>query len=88
MSYFSDLDLQLTAISDIETQLIHELQQAQATLNRLLCNREGLIRLLNRNKWDFSQYQLDDLQQELAEISEKLEEIAPVDSIVFNLLAP
>lgn len=88
MSYMSDLDHQLSAIDELEIQLKHELNQAQATLHRLFCNREAFIRTINSNKWDLAQYQLDDLQQSLADIGENLDEIAPVASIIENLIAP
>jgi deoxyribodipyrimidine photolyase len=88
MSHTSDLDLQLQFIDDLEIQLKHELQQAEATLHRLLCNRESFIRSINRNKWDLAQYRLDDLQQSLADIGEELDDIAPVVSIIENLIAP
>lgn len=88
MSHTSDLDLQLQLIDDLEIQLKHELHQAEATLHRLFCNRESFIRSINRNKWDLAQYQLDDLQQSLADIGEELDGIAPVASIIENLIAP
>ncbi len=84
----TDLDLQLQLIDDLEIQLKHELQQAEATLSRLFCNREAFIRTINKNKWDLAQYRLDDLQQSLADINEELQEIAPVESIIENLIAP
>lgn len=84
----SDLDHQLSAIDELEIQLKHEINQAQATLNRLFCNREAFIRTINGNKWDLAQYQLEDLEQSLADIGENLDEIAPVASIIENLIAP
>lgn len=88
MSYLSDLDLQLSTIDKLEVQLIAEINQASATLSRLFNQRESFMRTINRNKWDLAQYQLDDLQQSLADIGEELKQIAPVASIIENLIAP
>lgn len=71
-----------------EESLRHLLNQAEYTLNRLFCQREKVIRLINNGAWDHQQYRLDDLQQKLADIGEELAEIAPVESILLNLIAP
>ena len=88
MNQLSDLDHQLQAIDELDIRLKHELNQAIATLNSLFHQRESFIRTINRNKWDLAQYQLDDLQQKLGDIGEALDEIAPVESIIENLIAP
>jgi hypothetical protein len=80
MSYMSDLDLRLQIMSELEAKLGNELQRAEITLNRLLCDRESFIRAIEPNKWDLAQYRLDDLQQKLADIKEFLSDIAPVES--------
>lgn len=85
MSYMSDLDLRLQIMGELEAQLGNELQRAESTLNRLLCDRESFIRTINPNEWDSEQYKLDDLQQKLADIKEFLSDIAPVESARYIL---
>jgi chromosome segregation ATPase len=80
----NDLLMELDALDE---SLRHQLNKAEYTLNRLFCRREKLIRSINKGRWDAQQYALDDLEQELSNISIKLAEIGPVESILHNLIA-
>jgi chromosome segregation ATPase len=80
----NDLLMDLDALDE---SIRHQLSKAEHTLNRLFCQREKLIRSINKGRWDAQQYALDDLQQKLADISEELAEIGPVESILHNLIA-
>lgn len=70
-----------------EESLRHLLNQAEYTLNRLFNQREKVVRLINQGAWDHQQYKIDDLQQKLADIGEELSKIAPIESILHNLIA-
>ena len=77
----------LSEVDSLEAEIKAQLNTAEYTLNRLFCHREKVIRSINSNHWDFQQYALDDLQQKLSDISEELAKIAPVESILHNLIA-
>ena len=77
----------LTNLDSLDESLRHQLRKAEDTLNRLFCVREKLIRSINNNQWDEAQWSLDDLQQDLADVYEKLAKIAPVETILNNLIA-
>lgn len=75
--------------ADQDDQLLRrQLDKAEKALNALVCSRERAIRRINGDKWDKTQFLLDDLQQKLSDISEELAEIAPIESIIENLIAP
>ena len=86
MSKTSQFMANLYELEQIESQLKEHLKQSEDLLNSLLCKRESIIRPVNKQKWDISQYRLDDLQQELSNIGELLQEIAPVESILQHLI--
>lgn len=77
----------LYELEQIEALLKAHLKESEDLLNTLLCKRESIIRPVNKQKWDLAQYRLDDLQQELANISEELQGIAPIESIIENLIS-
>lgn len=82
----SDPNELLSDLDALDEAIRHQLSNAEQTLNRLFCVREKLIRSINNGAWDKQQYALDDLQQNLADISEDLAAIAPVESILLNLI--
>ena len=81
-----DVSELLINLYSLDDSLRDQLRKAEDTLNKLICVREKLIRSINDNQWDTPQWALDDLQQNLADIYEKLAEIAPVESISQNLI--
>jgi hypothetical protein len=76
----------LYELEQIESLLKAHLKESEYLLNTLLCKRESIICPVNKQKWDISQYRLDDLQQHLGNIGESLQEIAPVESILQHLI--
>lgn len=78
MSNTSRLIFDIEDVRALNEALRHHLQGAENCLNSLVNKREKLARLANQNKWDVDQYLFDDLQQELADIIEKLADFAPL----------
>ena len=87
MSKTSCLISELRDISALNEALRHQLVQAEYTLNALFNSREKAVRMANSGKWDHSQYILDDLLQQLADVSENLADIAPIPRPLDQFLA-
>ena len=78
---------ELQDIAALDQALRDHLKSAENCLNSLFNKREKIIRLINDRKWDQDQYLLDDLQQNLADISELLDEFAPLPAPLDQFLA-
>jgi len=76
MSKIGQFTLELSEIKALQESLSIHLEQAQSTLSRLIVKREKAIRLANGGNWDKTQYTLDDVEQELSNVSEKLDELS------------
>jgi hypothetical protein len=87
MSNTSRLIEDLHDIAALDEALRHQLKQAEITLNALFNAREKAVKMANCGKWDQDQYLLDDLQQNLADISELLDEFAPLPAPLDQFLA-
>jgi len=87
MSKTSQFMQNLYELEEIESALKAQLTEAQELLSELVNRREDIIRPINHKKWDLAQYRLDDLEQSLSDIFEELREIAPIESIIENLIA-
>jgi len=77
----------LNQIRALDEALRHQLIEAEYTLNALFNAREKAVRMANSDKWDHSQYILDDLQQKLADITEDLAEYLPLPKPLEQFLA-
>ena len=71
MGSTSDIAIGLFEIKAAKKALIHQLDGAGDQLAALLNGRDSLIHDIG-GRWDKAQYLLDDLQQDLADISEKI----------------
>jgi len=71
MGSMSDIYIGLTEAKANKRALINQLDCAGDQLARLLNGRDSLIHDIG-GRWDQAQYLLDDLQQDLADISEKI----------------
>lgn len=71
MGSMSDIYIGLCEIKADKRALINQLDCAGDQLAALLNGRDSLIHDIG-GRWDQAQYLLDDLQQDLADISEKI----------------
>lgn len=87
MSKTGEFVIELHNIRALDEALRHQLVEAEYTLNALFNAREKAVRLANSGRWDHSQYILDDLLQQLADVSENLANISALPAPLNQFLA-
>lgn len=87
MSNTSRLIEDLHELRALDEALRHQLENIGDTLNALFNAREKAVRIANNQKWDHSQYILDDAFQRLNDLAENLRDFSPLPAPLDQFLA-